>query len=298
MTETLALIGVEWSGARLSAWAFDGEGEILSSAVMNEPRRPEPAEFAARTRYHLAEWFGAAPEVPVIASGEIGVLSLICPELSRIGPPLTLPVTLPAIANTLLAVEGLHVVPWIGPASAPDLSCGAETILAGLEDDHGAVCIARRHTRHARLEHGRIARLATEITIELRDLLLAGGSLALRPGAPAQTFSADVFREWVEAALDTGRRPPVFAIEAAVQTGRLNPEHKAAALTGLLIGCDVAAHYDPGDEVLLVADDPLLEAYGLAFDALGVEVDEISATDAVQDGLFELADLAGLLGQD
>ena len=298
MNETLALIGVDWSGARLSAWAFDDEGEILSSAIMHEPRRPEPAEFAARTRYHLAEWLGAWPEVPVIATGEIGILSLRGPELSRTVPNQTLPVTLQDTADALLTVEGLHIVPWAAQTAPPDLSCGAETILAGLEDDHGIVCIAGRHTCHARLEHGRIARLTTGMVIEMRDLLLAAGSLALRPGAPAQTFSAEVFREWVEAALDTDNSPPVLAVEAAVQTGRLSPAHKAAALTGLLIGGDVARHYDPGDEVLLVADDPLLEAYGLAFDALGVEVDEISATGALQDGLFELADLAGLLGQD
>lgn len=298
MSNAVALIGLEWSGTRLSAWAFDDEGETLSSAVMNEACRPEPGEFAARVRFHLTEWLGAWPDVPVIASGDIGILTLAGPDLSRTVPALSLPVPTSALAGALLAADGLHIVPWIGQASPPDLTCGAETILAGLDEDHGAVCIAGRYTRHVALEHGRITRLATENTAELRDLLLAGGRLALPAGAPAQTFDAGVFREWVEAALDTERRPPVFAVEAGVLTGRLSPAHKAAALTGLLIGSDVATHYDPGDEVLLVADGPLREAYGLAFDTLGVEVDEISAAEALQDGLFELADLAGLLGED
>jgi len=50
--------------------------------------------------------------------------------------------------------------------------------------------------------------------------------------------------------------------------------------------------------VLLVADGPLLEAYGFALDALGADVEETSAVEALQDGLFEIADLAGLLGED
>lgn len=290
MTDGLALIGLEWSGTRLSAWAFDSEGDILSAAVLHEPRRPAGNEFIARTRFHLNEWLGAWPEVSVIACGDIGIVT-------GNAAGLTLPFTLSSLQDALVQAEGLTLVPWIGQRAPADLTCGAETILMGLDEDHAAVCIAGRHTRHVRMEHGRITRLSTEITAELRDLLLASGTLSLA-NAPPQAFDSGAFREWMESALDSEGALSPFAVEAAILTGQLDPAHKSAALTGLLIGADVAAHYDPGDEVLLVADGPLMEAYGLAFDVLGADVDEISATGALQDGLFELADLAGLLGED
>ncbi|HAY05210.1 MAG TPA: hypothetical protein DCY26_00970 [Hyphomonas sp.] len=113
-----------------------------------------------------------------------------------------------------------------------------------------------------------------------------------------QAFDMAVFRDWLERALDAGRAAPVFSVDAAIRQGQLSPENKAAALAGLMIGADVAAHYDPGEEVLLVADGPLLEAYGLALETLGADVEETSAIEALQEGLFELADLAGLLGED
>lgn len=297
MNDRLALIGVNWSGSRLTVWAYDDEGEVLSSAVMHEAEHLAPAELVARVRFHVTEWLGAWPEVPVIVSGEVGILSLNGPEESSNGLKMTLPVSLSTLSECLVPQEGMWIVPWVRQTYPPDISCGTETVLVGLDEDHAAVCIVGRHTRHITLQHGRITRMSTEITTELRDLLLTSGALALRDGM-AQRFDAAVFREWVERALDIAEAPPVFAVEAAVLTGQLDPALKSAAIAGLLIGRDVATHYDPGDEVLLVADDPLREAYGLAFDALGADVDEISATEALQEGLFELADLAGLLGED
>ena len=297
MNDKLALIGVNWSGSRLSAWAYDGEGEILSSTNMHEAEHLPASEMTARLRFHVSEWLGAWPEVPVIVSGDAGILSLGLDEVSGAGASMSLPVPLPAMADSLMQKDGMWIVPWLRQASPPDMSCGTETILVGLDEDHAAVCIVGRHTRHITLNHGRVTRMVTEITSELRDLLLSGGSLALRDG-PAQRFEAAVFRDWVERALDASPAPSPFAVEAAILSGELDPAFKSAAIAGLLIGADVAAHYDPGDEVLLVADDPLREAYGLAFDALGADVDEISATEALQEGLFELADLAGLLGED
>lgn len=289
MNDSLALIGLDWSGARLSAWAYDEDGEILSSTVMHEPDRVAPSEYLSRVRFHLSEWLGGWPEVPVIVAGDVGVLT-------GNDPKLTLPVPLSALPGALLPCEGMWVVPWISQHAPPDLSCGSEVILSGLGEDHAAVCIAGRHTRHYTLEHGRVVRLSTEITSEMRDLLLTSGPLSQRDG-PAQAFEPRLFQEWVERGLDTEKSTPVFAVQAAIHAGQLDPAFRAAALTGLLIGADVARHYEPGDEVLLVADGPLKEAYGLALDALGADVDETSATEALQDGLFELADLAGLLGE-
>lgn len=292
MTDTLALIGLEWIGTRLSAWGFDADGEVLFSAVMHEPRRPAEAEYLTRTHFHIGEWLAASPEVPVIACGDIGLLAR-----AKTLEAMSLPLAVTDTASHLFEAGSVHIVPWAWQGSPPDLTGGAETLLAGLDEDHASVCIAGRHTKHIQLKHGRITQLATELTAEFRDLLLSRGALALTPDS-AQAFDAGVFRDWVEQALDTGKPLPVYAVEAALLSGKLDPAHKAAAVAGLMIGRDVATHYDPGDEVLLVSDGPLMEAYGLAFDSLGAEVEEVSALGALQDGLVELADLAGLLSAD
>ena len=52
-----------------------------------------------------------------------------------------------------------------------------------------------------------------------------------------------------------------------------------------------------GDEI---GRDPVLGTGEMlaALDALGADVEETSALEALQDGLFEIADLAGLFGED
>lgn len=288
MTDELALIGCEWNGSHIRAWAFDAEGEILSAFHAREECGPAPGVWAKRLGFHLTEWLGAVPEVPVIG----------CGAMAAHAPLLSGPLQLAHLAGHITEHGGLHLVPWIAQAAPADLTCGAETLLFGLGDDAaGAICLAGQHTRHCTVEHGRLTRFCTEITAELRDLLLSHGSLALDAATP-QAFDMAVFRDWLERALDAGRAAPVFSVEAAIRQGQLTAQNKAAALAGLMIGADVAAHYDPGDEVLLVADGPLLEAYGLALETLGADVEEASAIEALQDGLFELADLAGLLGGD
>jgi len=289
MKDRMALAGFEWSGSHLRGWAFDGGGDILSSFHVREETLAGHPDWAGRLAFHLAEWLGEAPHVPVIGCGDLAA--------APAGPPVRTPMPLALLATQLVEQSGIHLVPWIGQTSPPDLTCGAETVLLGLGDWNGAICLAGQHTRHCVVQNGRLLGFSTEITAELRDLLMTHGTLS-RPPPGQQAFDMGVFRDWVERALDTQDTPPVFSVEAAMRQGLLSPVNKAAALAGLMIGADVAAHYDPGDEVLLVADGPLLAAYGFALDALGADVEEVSALEALQDGLFELADLAGLLGED
>lgn len=291
MKDRLALVGFEWAGSQLSAWAYDDEGEVLSSVQVQAGLVRDQPDWPARVKRELAGWLGVEVNVPVIGCGDVAA-ALIKPGEAL---PRT-PVSLSDMAGQLGSHEGLHLVPWIAQLNPPDLTSGAETRLFGLGDDIGAVCIVGVHTHHCTVEHGRLVAFSTEITSEVRELLLSHGTLALA-GSDAQILDMPTFQSWIERALDTDNTPPIFAVEAAIHQGLLLPAHKAAALAGLMIGADVAAHYDPGDDVLLVADGPLLEAYGFALETLGAEVEETSALEALQNGLFELADLAGLLGE-
>ena len=289
MMDRAVLVGVDWGASSFRAWAFDEEGDLLGGTSVPDGILTHSGDALGRLKFHINEWLGEWPEVPVIACGGVG---------SSQGVHRTdyyqIPMNISQLSRHLVHVHGLYIVPGLKQASPPDILRGEETQLFALSDSVGAVCIPGTHTKHINMEHGRIVGFSTEITGELRMLLLASGGLKA-PAGVEQDHSEAVFREWVERSLDTEDAASPFAVRAARMTGKLDPKYHTAALTGLLIGADVAAHYDPGDELTLVADGPLLDSYRIALDTLGAEFDECSAEEATQDGLFELAEEAGLL---
>jgi len=290
MMDRTALIGIDWGASTFRAWAFDEEGEVIGGTSVPDGILTHSGDALGRLRFHLNEWLGEWPEAPIIACGGVGSSHGV--QRVEYRPVPTLIADLP---KHLVHTQGLYIVPGLKQASPPDVMRGEETQLYALDEPIAAVCIPGTYTKHVTMEHGRILDFTTEMTGELRALMLANGGLK-SPAGVDQVFSEAVFREWVERSLDTEDAASPFSVRAARMIGDLDPKHHDAALTGLLIGADIAAHYDPGDELILVADGPVLEAYRIALDTLGAEFDEYSAVEATQDGLFELADEAGLLG--
>ena len=290
MKEQMILIGIDWGASTFRAWAFDEDGEVIGGTSVPDGILTHSGDAMGRLKFHINEWLGEWPEVPIIACGGIGGSQGVHQTDFR-----PVPMMIADLPKHLVHVHGLHIVPGLKQVSPPDIMRGEETQLFALDESIGAVCIPGTHTKHVTVEHGRILGFTTEMTGELRALLLANGGLKT-PAGVQQEFSKAVFREWVEYSLDTDDAASPFAVRAARMTGELDPKYHETALTGLLIGADIAAHYDPGDELTLVADGPLLESYRLALETLGAEFDEWSAVEATQDGLFELAEEAGLIG--
>ncbi len=290
MKDRTILIGIDWGASTFRAWAFDEEGDVIGGISVPDGILTHSGDALGRLKFHINEWLSEWPEVPIIACGGIGGSQGIHNTDHR-----SLPIMIADIPKHLVNANGIHIVPGLKQASPPDVLRGEETQLFALDESIGAVCFPGTHTKHVTIEHGRILGFTTEMTGELRALLLANGGLQT-PQDVEQEFSEAVFREWVEYSLDPDDAASPFAVRAARMTGLLDPQHHEAALTGLLIGADIAAHYDPGDELTLVADGAVLESYRLALDTLGAEFDELSAEEATQDGLFELAEEAGLIG--
>lgn len=286
----MVLIGVDWGASNFRAWAFDGDGEVIGGTSVQDGILTHSGDPLGRLKFNINEWLGEWPDRPIIACGAVGSSEGV--QRTDYRP---VPMVISDLPKHLVHAHGIHIVPGVKQASPPDVMRGEETQLYALSESIGAVCIPGTHTKHITVEHGRILGFTTEITGELRALLLASGGLK-PPAGIEQEFSEAVFREWVEHSLDTDDAASPFAVRAARMTGELEPKYHTAALTGLLIGADIAAHYDPGDELTLVADGPLLDSYRIALDTLGAEIDECSAEEATQDGLFELAEEAGLLG--
>ncbi|MEO1966991.1 2-dehydro-3-deoxygalactonokinase [Hyphomonas sp.] len=290
MKDRTILIGIDWGASTFRAWAFDEEGDVIGGISVPDGILTHTGDAMGRLKFHINEWLSEWPEVPIIACGGIGGAQGI--QRTEYRP---VPMLISDLPRYLVEVNGIHIVPGLKQASPPDVMRGEETQLFALDDSVGAVCIPGTYTKHVNFEHGRILGFTSEMTGELRALLLANGGLKTPEDTP-QEFDEAVFREWVEYSLDPDDAASPFAVRAARKTGVLDPKYHETALTGLLIGADIAAHYDPGDELTLVADGAILESYRIALDTLGADFDECSAEEATQDGLFELAEEAGLIG--
>lgn len=288
MQEDIALIGLEWSGTQLRAIAYDASGDVIARSVVNEAPAPRRDEFPDRSLRHLERWLAAPVTARIIACGDIGQM-IPAPDW------VPLPCLRSDLASRMAVFGGMNIVPWLIGRDPVDYSGGAEAVLMGLDEEHANICIAAHNTRHMRLEHGRVTGLSTHPTAEMHALVLHSGLVGVNDPSPGR-FDPSVFQEWVEAGLDLSQPLTPFRVKAAVVSGQLDASLISSALSGLLIGADVAAHYQPGDEVLVVADGRLAEAYGLAFDALGADVIEASYSETLEEGLFELADVSGLLG--
>ncbi|MEZ6010927.1 MAG: 2-dehydro-3-deoxygalactonokinase [Hyphomonas sp.] len=289
MKDRMVLIGIDWGASNFRAWAFDEDGEVIGGTSLPDGILSHSGDPLARLKFNINEWLGEWPAVPVIACGAVGSAEGVSRTDYR-----PVPMMVSDLPKHLVHAHGLYIVPGLKQASPPDILRGEETQLYALPESVGAVCIPGMHTKHITVEHGRILGFTTEMTGELRSLMLSSGGLKA-PAGVEQEFSELVFREWVENSLDPEDAASPFAVRAARITGDLDPKFHTTALTGILIGADIAAHYDPGDELTLVADGPMLDFYRIALETLGADFEEYSAEEAAQDGLFGLAEEAGLI---
>ena len=290
MTLKPSLIGISISGHRFLAWAYDSEGEILDTCRSAGMAPATSGNNLESIRATLDSWRRDFVDAcPVLVSGAFAEKHGV-PVTSRV----KLPFYLENIGRHLHREDGFSFVPEFVQVSPPDLTGGTEASLFGIEQSSGLVCMPGDLTRHFSLVTGRVTSVSTELTGEIMSAIMAADHAA-SAGLPDQVFEDQVFCGWVERSLDTEDAVSPFATRAAYLTGALAPEHFECALSGLLIGADIAAHYDPGDDVILIADEDNLKRYGLALDALGADVLEYAAEDCLTDGLWEIAELAGLV---
>lgn len=288
MPQSIAVIGAVLDHRSLRAWTFDAEGECVSSHAVAIEAVASVDEGCAQIRFHLNEWLGEPPSVSVIAAG----LARYPGGAERPGL-LPVPIRLEEIPDHLVPHHGLRLVPGLRQKSPPDYVCGWETALIAVDEIGELACIPGQHSLHVSIQHDRILDISTELTLLQRDAVLRA-ERAWKP-ATVQDFDQATFCEWVERSLDPDDAVSPFAAEAACVSGLLADTLYACALDGLMIGAEIAAHYDPGDEVCLIADGALADTYRLALETLDVDVTSYSAEECLRDGLFEIADLAGLL---
>jgi len=291
------MIGVDWGTTAFRAYRLDGRGRIADRreaperGILSVPAGGFPAALAEQ----IGPWL-AAGERLVVMCGMVG---------SRQGwieaPYLPCPAAPAELAARVVPVpfEGARValVPGLSARDAsgvPDVMRGEETKLLGAMAELGGdgagatLCLPGTHSKWARIEGGRIAGFATQMTGETFAALSRHTILA-RGIAPGPTV-ADAFARGVRRSGEPGGLlHHLFGARALGLAGELAETETASYLSGLLIGHEIRAALADGDPgpVHLLGSERLGALYADAFRILGVAHREHDP-DTVARGLAQI----------
>jgi 2-dehydro-3-deoxygalactonokinase len=304
------IAAVDWGTSRLRIWLLDTAGRVLTERRSDEGMlAARPEGFSRILEAHL-DAMGAPADLAAIICGMAG---------SRQGwieaPYVAVPASMEGIfAGTAPIPDSrrdIRILPGVAqrdPAS-PDVMRGEETQLAGiaslLGSDTHAVCMPGTHSKWVEIAGGAIAGFSTYMTGELFAVLAGHSILSHSLGAESHSvFATDpVFRHWCQDSLSEPGEVSarLFRIRAAGLLTDMQPEQAAAALSGLLIGAEIASaarrFVKPEAPVVLVASGALRPLYEAALGWAGIETHPVEADEAVRAGLFAAARHLGMVEQ-
>lgn len=297
------MIALDWGSSQLRAFHLGEGGAVLAQRSSDDGASRlaggAPAFEAALQRL-AGDWL--QPGATVLACGMVGsahgwreAAYLPCPvALDGLHRQL---VTVAFAGGTLAIVPGLATR---GADGAPDVMRGEETQLAGLLHAEPALaadaCVVMpgTHSKWVDLRAGRVQGFATRMTGELYALLREHSVLA-RLMAPAEAFDGDAFDRGVAIAREAGGADLarlLFGLRARGLFGELAPAGAADALSGLLIGAEIAAARPGARPLVLVGEPALCGRYARAFAAWGVTPQVHTAPLAAR-GLWAIAHAPG-----
>lgn len=273
------MIGIDWGTTAFRAYRLAPGGTILDrreseGGILTIPAGGFPAALEAAIGPWLAEGESLVLLCGMVGSrqGWVEAPYLPCPAGPReIAAALT---PLPFDRARCLLVPGLTTR---DAAGVPDVMRGEETKLVGLLAELGTAealaCLPGTHAKWARLSGGRVAHFATQMTGEVRAVLLDHSILG-RLAKDAPTEEAAFLRGVGRAREAGGLLHHLFGTRALGLMGELTAEATGSYLSGLLIGHEVAAALaegPPQGPVHLAGSATLTRAYALAFGAFGLD---------------------------
>lgn len=308
-----AVAAVDWGTSSFRLWLLDATGSVLVERRSGEGMLTARAQgFGPILEKHIAA-ADAPQDLPVIVCGMAG---------ARQGwieaPYVTLPAGLDGILAGTVPVPGqgsghsrdVRILPGLAQRNvrAPDVMRGEETQLAGVlplfASGRHVICMPGTHSKWVEAADGIISGFRTWLTGELFSVLSKQSILrhSLGEGAAPALPDTPAFVAACTDALGRGGDigPSLFAIRAATLLHDRKADDAAAALSGLLIGAEIASArriFDlPGGKIILVASGALGSLYAAAFKLAGCAVLQADADEAVRAGLFEAAKRLGWVG--
>lgn len=302
---------VDWGTSSFRLWLLDSAGTVLAEQRGKEGMLTAGTEgFGPILERHLAA-VGAPADLPIVICGMAG---------ARQGwieaPYVTVPAGLDGILAGAVPVPGqsreIRILPGLAQrhADAPDVMRGEETQLAGVlplfSSGRHILCQPGTHSKWVEAENGVISGFRTWMTGELFSVLSRQSILRHSIGETAAPALPDdpIFVASCTDALAQGGDigPSLFRIRAATLLENHTHGDAAAALSGLLIGAEIASARNifdlPDDKVILVASGSLGSLYAEALKLAGCCVLQADADEAVLAGLFQAAKRLGWAGSN
>ena len=283
-------IAVDWGSTHLRAWQIADGACVNRLSLPYGVTRIAAGEAAAIFHRHIAPWRGAEP-LPVVMAGMIGSDAGWRPV-----PYLSCPLPLDDIGRGLYEVEErVWIVPGLKLEREGEYGVmrGEETQLLGAMQLAPASCCVMpgTHSKWVGLSGDSVERFDTAMTGELHHLMMHHSLIG--KGLPAQRRDDRAFTDGLEKGLaEPALVNALFATRAARVLGALAETAVADALSGLLIGAEVATFsriYRP-ERVTLVASDALGPRYQQAFTCLNVPVSLCPGDAAFLQGIRSIID--------
>ncbi|MBX3577750.1 MAG: 2-dehydro-3-deoxygalactonokinase [Rhizobiaceae bacterium] len=295
-----AFAAADWGTTRLRVWLIDDTGAPVAERRSDEGLLSVGgAGFEAVFERILGE-LGAPTDLPAIVCGMAG---------SRQGwlevPYVDVPAKLEDVLSRAVRVPSVRRQVMILPGAAlrqqgrPDVMRGEETQLAGvaalLGEGNRLACMPGTHSKWVELRDGTLTDFTTWMTGELYSVLaghsILAHSLGKAPGAVDPETPA--FGAWLGKGLANPQdvTAKLFKIRAGGLLFGLQPDDAAAALSGLLIGVEIASarRTHGGGEVVLVVSGALGALYQMALTLAGYRVRTVDADETVRLGLTAAA---------
>ena len=283
-------IAVDWGSTHLRAWLIERGtciGTLNVPCGVTQMAAGEAPELFAR---HIGPWRKEAP-LPVLMAGMIGS------EAGwRLAGYLPCPVSLNQVGEQLCEVaDQVWIVPGLKWARDGEYNVmrGEETQLLGAMQLAPSLCYVMpgTHSKWVSVEGGQVTRFDTSMTGELHHLLMNHSLIG--KGLPPQQPDETAFVQGLERGLNTPSLVnQLFATRAAWVLGVLEKTAVSDALSGLLIGAEVATltlRYQP-QQITLVASEVLSPRYRQAFARLDIAVNECGAQAAFLQGIERIID--------
>ena len=251
---------------------------------------------------------GCSSTLPVIICGMAG---------SRSGwveaNYLNAPVGLSTVMEKSVAVPGnvreIRILPGIAQRSKsnPDVMRGEETQLFGmLAKDRACgrnqnrlrnriICMPGTHSKWVKLVDDEVDHFTTFMTGELFELVSTQSVLKFSVDTQSPVDPENpLFLESMQKAIDRPEElsAQLFSLRPAMLLGYTNPVNAQAALSGALIGLEIAGafrRFGKPEHITLMASNNLGRLYATALEALEMKFDECNAEDAGRNGLLQAA---------
>ncbi|SFB04885.1 2-dehydro-3-deoxygalactonokinase [Poseidonocella pacifica] len=275
-------VAVDWGTTRLRAWAMGEGGTVLSSASSEDGMGALARhEFEDALLRLAGDWL--APGIPVIACGMVGSRQGWVEAPYRVVPARPAADELVSAPAKRAGLD-VRVVPGLKQTSPADVMRGEETQIAGFLALHpgwdGVICLPGTHTKWAHLSAGEVVSFQTFMTGDLFAAI--SGHTVLRHSVGTEGREGTDFDDAVEEIMTRPERlaSRLFGLRAQGLLEGLDPAAATAALSGMLLGAELAAArpYWLGQQIAILGANSLAQRYARALalqhvDATIVEAD-------------------------